>query len=196
LSQYYIPFSAEAGISHTLPRKEAEAAAANIAMFEKMVQDAQTDGNWERTIQLLTEELNLKHTSEEVVSLCNALGFSYFMSGLPRQAEVAFKSGLAINPQDIDLLNNIASLYLQQEDYDKASDYVTRALRLDPHDVGVLGTLGECALKLAKFDVALQAYEQIKSLAPATDGIDQAIADLTRLADADAAPPDKNIDQT
>jgi tetratricopeptide (TPR) repeat protein len=192
LSQYYIPFSAEGGINHTLPSEEAKATAANIAMFEKIVQDAQTDGSWERAIQLLTGELNFNHTEKEVVSLCNALGYCCFMSGLPRQAEVAFKSGLAINPQDIDLLNNIASLYLQQEECDKAYDYVTRALRLDPHDVGALGTLGECAVKLAKFDVALQAYKQIKRLSPATDGIDQTIADLTRLVDADAALPDKN----
>ncbi|MHB8830076.1 MAG: tetratricopeptide repeat protein, partial [Syntrophales bacterium] len=200
LSQYYIPLSPGAGIQpsiiNTTSREEAEATAAAIAMFEKIVQDAQTDGNWEQAIQLLTGELNLTHTNDEVVSLCNALGYSYFMSGQPRQAETAFKGGLAINPHDIDLLNNIASLYLHQEEYDKAADYVNRALRLDPHDVGALSTLGDCAIKLAKFDVALQAYEQVKKLSPATDGIDQIITDLTRLANADAATPDKNSSQT
>jgi GT2 family glycosyltransferase/acetyltransferase-like isoleucine patch superfamily enzyme/cytochrome c-type biogenesis protein CcmH/NrfG/glycosyltransferase involved in cell wall biosynthesis len=195
LSRYYIPLSPGAGISpsiiNTPTREEAEATAAAIAMFEKMVEDAQTDGNWERAIQLLTEELNHNHTSDEVVSLCNALGYSYFMAGLPRQAEIAFKSGLAINSRNLDLLNNIASLYMQQEEYDNAADYVNRALRLDPHDVGALGTLGDCAIKLGKFNVALRAYEQVKKLSPATDGIDQTIADLARLAKAEASAPDK-----
>ena len=105
------------------------------------------------------------------------------MANLPQQAEIAFGDGLKINPQSFDLLNNLASLYLHQEDYNRATDYVNRALRLDPHDVGALRTLGDCAIKLSRFDVALRAYEHVKKLSPGTEGIDQVIADLALLAD-------------
>lgn len=196
LSQYYIPFPPRAGINPliintTPPREEAEDTAPPIVMFEKMVQDAQTDGNWEHAIQLLTEALNLDQTNNDVVSLWNDLGYSYFMAGQSQQAEIAFSSGLKINPHNLDLLNNLASFYLHVADYDKATNFVNRALRLNPHDVGALRTLGDCAIKLAKFDVALRAYEHVKKLSPATDGIDQVIADLARLAGADATEPDK-----
>ena len=195
LSQYYIPLPPRAGISpliiNTTPNEKAEDTAAPIVMFEKMVQTAQTAGNWEQAIQLLTEALNLNQTNNDAVSLWNDLGYSYFMADLPQQAEIAFNSGLEINPQNLDLLNNLASLYLHVADYDKATDFVNRALRLNPHDVGALRTLGDCAIKLAKFDVALRAYEHVKKLSPATDGIDQVIADLVRLAGATATEQDK-----
>lgn len=161
------------------------------SQYHKMVQAAQTNGNWEQAIQLLTEALNLNQTNNDAVSLWNDLGYSYFMAGLPQQAEIAFSRGLEINPHNLDLLNHLASFYLHQEEYNKATDFVNRALRLNPHDVGALRTLGDCAIKLARFDVALRAYEHVKKLSPATDGIDQVIADLTRLAGAAATEPDK-----
>ncbi len=176
--------------------EEAEAKGAPLVMFEKMIQAAQTDGNWEETIHLLTEALKLERPNDEAASLWNYLGSSYFMAALPQKAEIAFQSGLEISPGNIDLLNNIASLYLSQGECAQATDYVNRALRLNPHDVGALRTLGDCAIQLARFDVALRAYEHVKKLSPATDGIDQVIADLTRLADAGATAPDNNHPQS
>ena len=187
LSQYYFPLPPRAStplIIKTIPREKAEDTVAPVGRLEKMVQSELTAGNWEKAIQLLTEALNHNQTSDADVSLWNDLGYSYFMANLPQQAEIAFSDGLRINPRNFDLLNNLASLYLHQEDYDRATDYVNRALRLDPHDVGALRTLGDCAIKLARFDVALRAYEHVKKLSPATEGIDQVIADLTRFTGA------------
>ncbi len=194
LSQYYIPLPPSASIPlivNTIPRKKAEDSVAPIGGLEKMVQSELTAGNWEQAIQLLTEALNLDQTSEAAVSLSNDLGYSYFMANRPEQAEIAFINGLKIDPQNLDLLNNLASLYLHQENYNRATDYVNRALHLDPQDVGALRTLGDCAIKLARFDVALRAYAHVKRLSPATEGIDQVIGDLTRFAGAYAPEPDE-----
>jgi len=194
LSQYYIPLPPRDGIPliiNTTPREKAEDTVAPIGRLEKMVQSELTAGNWEQAIQLLTEALNLNQTSDATVSLWNDLGYCYFMANLPQQAEIAFGDGLKINPHNLDLLNNLASLYLHQEDYNRATDYVNRALRLDPHDAGSLRTLGDCAIKLARFDVALRAYEQVKKLSPGTEGIDQVIADLALLAGVYATEADK-----
>jgi cellulose synthase/poly-beta-1,6-N-acetylglucosamine synthase-like glycosyltransferase len=163
LSQYYVPLPPRTGIPLTIkttPAEKAEGAVTPMDRLKKMAQAELTVGNWEQAIQLLTEALNLDQTSESLVSLWNDLGYCYFMANLPREAESAFDDGLKINPDNLDLLTNLASLYLHQEDYTRATEYVNRALRLAPHDEGALRALGDCAIKLARFDVALGAYDR------------------------------------
>jgi GT2 family glycosyltransferase/predicted SAM-dependent methyltransferase/predicted O-methyltransferase YrrM len=198
LSQYYIPLPPKSKISLTSninPLEKTRDPLVPISIFKKMVQSELTAGNWEQAIQLLTEALNSNQANAAAEGLWNDLGYCYFMANLPHQAETAFSHGLKINPRNLDLLNNLASLYLHQEDYSRATDYVNSALRLNPHDVGALRTLGDCAIKLARFDDALRAYVHIKMLSPATDGLDQMIAELARLAGPCATQPERKRHQ-
>ncbi|HMR68181.1 MAG TPA: tetratricopeptide repeat protein, partial [Anaerolineae bacterium] len=90
----------------------------------------------------------------------------------------AFERGLALAPEHLDLLTNLADLYLSQGRYDQASDYLTRALRVDPDDVPVLLSLGDCAIRLGVLDTATLAFQRVRDLAPETEGIELILQEL------------------
>ncbi len=145
------------------------------------VEAAQAAGDWNQAVTLLTTMLNQPNTGHEA-SLWNSLGYTLFQAGQIGEAEQAFQRGLTVNPDNLDLLSNLADLYLQQERFDNATEYLNRALRLDPYDINVLMSLGHCSIQLEALDVALMAFRRGQSLAPETEGIDEIIAQLEALA--------------
>jgi tetratricopeptide (TPR) repeat protein len=102
------------------------------------VQAAQVNSDWPQAITLLERALDpvtaltASWPADEIVSLWNKLGYSYFMINQWSEAEAAFKRGLEHAPHQLDLLSNLADLYLQQEQFELATEYLNRALRIDP----------------------------------------------------------------
>jgi GT2 family glycosyltransferase/predicted O-methyltransferase YrrM len=190
LLDYYIPLPSRAEIPLTSYNNlgKDEDAVNSVRLFKNKLTPPIVAGNWEQAIQLLKEAISSNETRAAVDELWNDLGYSYFMANQLCEAETAFNRGLAINPQNLDLLNNLASLYLHQEDYNQATHYLNRALYLNPKDVGALRTFGDCAVKLQRFDVALHAYVTLRRLLPDNDGLDQMIFDLARLSGPCIAP--------
>lgn len=151
---------------------------ANNNILDNVIEAMQRAGQWPQAIQLLQEAVKYARPGSEASALWNSLGVSYFQIGQLSEAETAFGQGLNTDPENLDLLHNLAELYLQQEIYDRATEYLNRALRVNPDDVNILLSLGQCAIMLGTFDVASLAYRRVKALAPETAGIDQIIKEI------------------
>lgn len=148
------------------------------------VQAAQAAGDWLQAIDLLKGLL--EESGDGAASLWNRLGYSYFMAGQAGSAESAFQQGLALEPDNPDLLGNLADLCLHEEKFEEATGYLNRALQINPDDVNTLISLGNCAVQLGAFDVALVAFRRVQTLAPGTDGVSEIVAELETLEKAAA----------
>lgn len=141
------------------------------------LEQAQQAGHWPEVINLL-QQMTSQAQDQPAADLWNRLGYCYLKNDQPFEAEMAFERGLALAPEHLDLLTNLADLYLGQGRYDQASDYLTRALRVDPDDVPVLLSLGDCAIRLGALDTATLAFQRVQTLAPETEGIELILQEL------------------
>lgn len=146
--------------------------------FDEQLARVQAAGDWPAAIELLNAELARHQTDAD---LWNSLGVAYVMTGQLEAAEDALRQGLAVAPEHLPILHNLADIYLQLEAFDQATGYLNRALRIDPNDVPLLLSLGNCAIQLGGFDTALAAFERVRELAPDTAGIDEVLAELAAL---------------
>lgn len=145
------------------------------------IEAAQATGNWPRAITLLKAALTQPgHQADP--ALWNSLGVSYFQAGHMSEAETTLAHGLKLDPENLDLLSNLADLYLQQEEFDRATEYVNKALRVDPNHIEALIVLGHCCIQLGVYDTALTAFHQVQTLAPETAGIAQVVTELETMA--------------
>ena len=147
-------------------------------ILDQMIASAQAAGHWPQAISLLQEAVKYAPPGPTQATLWNSLGYSFFQAEQPVEAEAAFQEGIRIEPQNMDLLKNLIDLYRQQDQLDKATEYLNRGLRIDPDDIEILLSLGECAIQLGAFDVAEMAFVRVKALAPETAGIDEILAEL------------------
>jgi GT2 family glycosyltransferase/Flp pilus assembly protein TadD/glycosyltransferase involved in cell wall biosynthesis/2-polyprenyl-3-methyl-5-hydroxy-6-metoxy-1,4-benzoquinol methylase len=156
---------------------EAELQPLSLPALKAQAQTAQIAGNWPRAIELLQELTSLPQSAAEV-DLWNSLGYCYTQIDRLAEAEAAFKTGLTFNPNQLDLLHNMADLYLRQEVYDQATAYLNRALKVEPDDVGVLLTLGNVAVELGDYEAGRLAFQRVQTLAPETQGVDEVLSQL------------------
>lgn len=144
------------------------------------VEAAQRDEDWTRAISLLKSVLAANGGSpQEKAALWNRLGLSYFRAGNPAEAAIAFEEGLALAPDDVDILNNLAEMYLQQEKFDRATEFINRALKINPNDTGTLMLLGNAAIQLGDLSTAQMAFQRVQSVAPETEGVDAVLHELS-----------------
>ena len=106
------------------------------------------------------------------------------LKDLPAAAK-AYKKALSLDPQNGDLHNNLAWVYVQQnEDLEEARDLVTKALLLAPsHRPYYLDTLGVVLLKLGKTQEAVTTLKEAVDTIPA-DQPDLLAEACQHLADA------------
>ncbi|MCG3210039.1 MAG: D-inositol-3-phosphate glycosyltransferase [Anaerolineae bacterium] len=159
-------------------RQNPTAAGLESSAFDEQLTRVQAAGDWPAAIELLNAELARRQTDAD---LWNSLGVAYVMTGQLEAAEDALRQGLAVVPEHLPILHNLADIYLQLEAFDQATGYLNRALRIDPNDVPLLLSLGNCAIQLGGFDTALAAFERVRELAPDTAGIDEVLAQLAAL---------------
>ncbi len=171
----------------------------NFADLLAHVEALQKAENWVDAVMLLKNTLKQTHASHwlpaDVATLWNRLGYCYFNLGHLVEAGVAFERAVALAPNDLDCLSNAASFYAAQEQYDLATEYVNRVMKLAPNDVGNLLLFGDIAIKLGVLDTALMAFQKVQGLAPETAGIDEIVRELksalneAALSDEPAPPP-------
>ena len=121
------------------------------------------------------------------MELLKRLGVSQFMAGDVNAAEDALLAALEIAPDDDGVLGNLADIYTAQEQFDRATEYLNRALAIDHNNVHTLMSLGSCALQLEAMDVAQMAFERVQTLAPETEGVDELVSQLRGLVSASDA---------
>jgi len=101
--------------------------------------------------------------SEEKIKQATAhyqLGVSYLNDNNIQPAYVEFQKALELNPNDKEVLNALGLInLLKLEDYPKAIDYLTRALKVDRNYSEASNNLGFAYEKAGKYREAVEAYQ-------------------------------------
>ena len=77
-----------------------------------------------------------------------------------------YERGLLTKANAVPLLNNLALLYLETEDGDKATIRAMQALELAPADPNVLDTVGWVHTQVREFDKAIPYLERAAEMRP------------------------------
>jgi len=147
---------------------------------KQLVQNAQSQEDWAYAISLLEDELQIPNRNKlgEDVSLWNSLGYNHFMAGNIIDAELILGKALMKWRDNLDLLNNLAQIYIQEQKFSMATELVNRALAIDPDNVQTLLLLGNCSIELGEIEVALMAFRRIETIAPDTEGVQAIITEI------------------
>lgn len=149
----------------------------DLADFLPVVEAVQADNCWEEAAMFLNiAQSRLPHTPAEKVDIFNRLGVCYVKLDNPDEAIIYFEKGLALDPDNLDIVANLAQLHYQREEYDQATGHLNHLLKLNPTDVPALLLLGDICIRLEVFDVALMAFEKVQVLAPQTEGVADLVA--------------------
>ena len=88
----------------------------------------------------------------------NLLGLARRALGDDRAALEAYDEGLRVDPDSFELLSNAASLLVDHDDYDRATQLFTRAVELQPNSAEVLNNFGFFLERKGDLDAALDHY--------------------------------------
>ena len=86
------------------------------------------------------------------------LGTVLIQQGLYEAALEEFKMALGASPSDLALYLNLAVLYYHTEQYAESIEYCRAIIELDPTMLEAQRLLGDVAIKMAKHDLAVEAY--------------------------------------
>jgi tetratricopeptide (TPR) repeat protein len=82
-------------------------------------------------------------------------GLCYFIVNNPKKALVLFLKCLDINPTHLRTINNIATIYIKQNEYDTAITYLNKGLNINKNYVNFYINIGECYNKLKQYNKSL-----------------------------------------
>ncbi|KAJ1922271.1 glucose repression mediator protein [Mycoemilia scoparia] len=88
------------------------------------------------------------------------LGTIAELMGDVEKALTYYESALRHNPYSIPALTQIASLYRQREEFEKAVDFFQRIINIDNSNGEIWGAIGNCYLMMDELPKAYQAYQQ------------------------------------
>lgn len=113
------------------------------------------------------EEARLRAMKPEAVEAkIAAKGTSYYLAGRLGRAEALFQLALSYKSDDRKVLNNLAGIYFQRKDYDKAIELCERLLRLSPDDAHVATNLAKAWLVKGETAKAKRILEGVLSANP------------------------------
>jgi len=91
---------------------------------------------------------------------------AFLQQGQLTQAQRLFESYLKVQPKHLETLNALALLTFQTEQYDKAVEYLSKAVKLSPRVAGLHNNLGNAYQKLGKIQEALDSYQRALEIDP------------------------------
>ena len=96
---------------------------------------------------------------EELVSACLAKAKQYNERGLYEEAAKVLKAALNLEPENTEILNNLALAYYNQEKYEEALPHVQHAHRLDPADYYAVAIMGHAFANTERWRAAIEQLE-------------------------------------
>ncbi len=99
----------------------------------------------------------------EAAQFHNALGLMYQAEKRPSDAIAEYRKAITA-AQSPSAYANLATLYYERNDFDRAIFYYKRAIRFDPENARVHFNLGQTYLAGGKFDAARTSFEKAVSL--------------------------------
>jgi serine/threonine-protein kinase len=125
-----------------------------------------------------------------------ALAGHYRITGSPEQSIAPYLKGLALAPNNVDLLRGLGFSELALGRWDQAVEHLRRSRSLDPRSAGTISSLSNALLLLRRYDEAMQAADAALALQPANlDFIERkamihlALGDLAAARSVLAQPP-------
>jgi protein O-GlcNAc transferase len=97
------------------------------------------------------------------------LAIEHYHKGDLQNSERLFKEILVMHPDDIDALNYLGVISFQSENYDKAIEYIQKALKIAPNDplnFFALNVIGNSFLKRGETDNAIINYQKALEINP------------------------------
>jgi len=82
------------------------------------------------------------------------------------QAETAFRSVLAVEPENVVALIGLGSLSLSRHEFAEALAIGRRTARLNPSSASALGVIGDAQTELGRYDQALASVQRMVDLRP------------------------------
>lgn len=128
----------------------------------------------------LNKNLDLLKKNPEDLEAQGMAGFYYYELGALRQAEVAYKKSLELDHNDFRSLNNLAKLYEEVGEYDKAAIYVKRLYDLNRDNASVTQDAVKILLEANDPEAAQQALDSFADLKQKDEGgvINQLYTDI------------------
>lgn len=104
--------------------------------------------------------------ASENAELRTHLGWTYFMDGDVATAEVALKEAVALDGDMVPALVGLASVYLDDRNFEDARPLLTRAAELDPNNAAVRLNYGLALRGVGDLDAAESEYRRAWELDP------------------------------
>lgn len=111
------------------------------------------------------------------------LGLVYFEQGEFEKAIDAFEKGVAVAPEDVDLLFNLALCKRKSGDVEGAIEKYQLVLEKEPDSVDTLYNLGGCYREKKEYKAAIDLYEKTLQLSPDHTAAHNNIAYLFQVID-------------
>lgn len=107
----------------------------------------------------LTEELLEKEEDEEQYHIFAELGFLHVEADCFKEAVIYFEESLKYNPENIDVLSDMAYAYEMLGDFDAAIGTTNRILDLEPYTYEAWINLGKLYSLKEEFEKAIDAFD-------------------------------------
>lgn len=82
------------------------------------------------------------------------------------KAITSYNKAIELNPEDSDVYNSRAAVYLWKGDYDLSINDCNKAIQLDPNDYMPFANLGEAYIEKEDYNKAIEFYNKTLQLAP------------------------------
>jgi len=147
--------------SNAMSSGNTAATATNAALTLRFKSNLQTGrerlvvGDIDRAIAELSGAASINPKSAEVNNL---LGIAYESKGLREHALRCFEVAIHADETNAEYLNNLGFLLYKSGDYERATKYLKRAVKLSPKDARIWNNLAVTQCQRAKFDDAYESF--------------------------------------
>jgi Tfp pilus assembly protein PilF len=96
----------------------------------------------------------------------NKMGIAYQMMFNSKDATRCYKQSLQLDPNDPQVLNNLATVYASLKEYGQADHLYRKALKFDPRSALILKNFGTNLLAEHKYNKGWEVYQQALAIDP------------------------------
>ncbi|AKD24809.1 TPR repeat protein [Polynucleobacter duraquae] len=125
---------------------------------------------------------------QDLVSRLVEQGFTLHQQGRFKEAQVLYEQALILQPNHLDALQLLGTLFTQTKQFTKAVDFLTKAIQVNPNFVDAYSNRGIALQELQRLDEALASYDQAIAIKPdyaeAHSNRGNALKELERLEEA------------
>jgi len=112
----------------------------------------------------ILQEIAKKYPEEKRIHF--DLGLYYFGRGMQDEAEAELKKAIELDPEYGYALNQLAYLYSNKNDFEKALEYFKRYAFVSPGDANPFDSMGEMFFRMGKLDESIEKFKEALEVKP------------------------------